>query len=340
MFKKIVIVTILSQLLTYKSVEAIEWQESKAEENFVGYPAIFADKTCYLYCLTRDVQYHYVLLYLLEWATQWPLHFVAKRGLQELVFSLATEAPTDVNLPDGQGYTALDIACKAGNPEIVKILLQTGAEVHPTSTCYNPLILAAGEGHLDIVEMLLAAGAAADGVDLFQQTPLIAAALHGHLAVAQALLRAGARANEATRSWTPLIAAATKNHDKIVKILLASTTDVNSAVLAETPLIAACRFAPRPEQPENTAKNLAIVHALLEAGADVNQGGDPFLYPNQYTPLQHAAQIGNFQVVQLLLHARADVNNMHNRGPSPLMCAVDNDRTSTVSCFYLHQVLT
>ena len=111
---------------------------------------------------------------------------------------------------------------------------------------------------------------------------------------------------------------------------MASTTDVNSAVLAETPLIAACRFAPRPEQPENTAKNLAIVHALLEAGADVNQGGDPFLYPNQYTPLQHAAQIGNFQVVQLLLHARADVNNMHNRGPSPLMCAVDNDWTSTV----------
>ena len=51
------------------------------------------------------------------------IHFVAKRGLQELAFSLATEAPTDINLPDRVRDTLHWTLRARRESQIVKILL-------------------------------------------------------------------------------------------------------------------------------------------------------------------------------------------------------------------------
>lgn len=71
----------------------------------------------------------------------------------------------------------------------------------------TPLLLAAGRGDLELVQLLLARGAEVDGpcgCDS-QETPLLAAVIHGRQEVAAALLQAGADPNRTNRAgFSPL----------------------------------------------------------------------------------------------------------------------------------------
>lgn len=73
--------------------------------------------------------------------------------------------------------------------------------------------MAAANGHLDIVRLLLSAGASTDVRNTDGSTPLHWAALNGQLAVVRALLDAGASAaalNDAGR--TPVDEALSRDH--------------------------------------------------------------------------------------------------------------------------------
>jgi len=72
----------------------------------------------------------------------------------------------DVNAKTSYGVTALSFAADRGSLEIVKSLLEHGADVNATDTFYHETILAraASKGHAEIVTALLEKGAAgADG---------------------------------------------------------------------------------------------------------------------------------------------------------------------------------
>ena len=101
---------------------------------------------------------------------------------------------------------------------------------------------AAEEGHLAVVEQLLAAGAevtawaAISGGEGYGAgwTPLHGAAVKGHLAVVERLLAAGAEVNTvASSAWTARISgtalhqAAAQGHVAIVERLLTAGTDVH-----------------------------------------------------------------------------------------------------------------
>jgi ankyrin repeat protein len=82
---------------------------------------------------------------------------------------------------------------------------------------------AAGIGNLDVVELLLAAGASANKRSHDGSTPLYEAALRGHLDVARALLAAGAETRATTNSgYSAWDAANVGGNPAVVELLRAA----------------------------------------------------------------------------------------------------------------------
>ncbi|KAG5883328.1 hypothetical protein JTB14_032528 [Gonioctena quinquepunctata] len=77
-------------------------------------------------------------------------------SVQQLLLSLQKDAELIVNMAPSGANTLLFTACQVGKREIVKILLEHGADgrCHPV-TKYSPLYIACYNGHRDIVELIL-----------------------------------------------------------------------------------------------------------------------------------------------------------------------------------------
>ncbi|KAI4458153.1 ankyrin repeat and protein kinase domain-containing protein [Holotrichia oblita] len=112
-------------------------------------------------------------------------------SVQQLVASLSKDAEIIVNMAPSGANTLLFTACQTGNKEIVRILLDHGADgrYHPV-TKYSPLHIACYHGHRDIVEMLLLRFP-----ELVQQhtverwLPIHASCINGHVAVLELLFQ-------------------------------------------------------------------------------------------------------------------------------------------------------
>ena len=92
----------------------------------------------------------------------------------------------------------------------------------PTGAHATALWMAAAGGRVEIVRMLLAAGASVDGYDKSDDvTPLWVAAWKGHVDIVKLLVDNGANVNatDSIDGLTPLEIAKQKGHDEIVSIL-------------------------------------------------------------------------------------------------------------------------
>ena len=101
-------------------------------------------------------------------------------------------------LEDIQGWSAFQAVAAEGHLEIVKKLLDVGADVNVPAGKYGRTALqaAAGEGHLEVVEKLLDVGADVNApAGEHGRTALRAAAEKGYLEVVEKLLDAGADVN-------------------------------------------------------------------------------------------------------------------------------------------------
>jgi ankyrin repeat protein len=127
-----------------------------------------------------------------------------------------------------QSYPALLMCSQKGNLELVKWLLEHGADINIKCQTAekNPGIRvihhAAGFGHLEIVEYLLSKGASVHDKDNnLQSTPLIFAAATGKTAIVQLLLNHGANVNERRGDGCfPLYIASQNGHAQTVHVLL------------------------------------------------------------------------------------------------------------------------
>jgi len=91
---------------------------------------------------------------------------------------------------------ALLKACYAGHIDVVQLLLRAGAEVDALDTAgYSSLAFAASFNHVGVLQLLLAESADPNAQDEFGVTPLIHAAARGqeYSAVVRELLRSGAK---------------------------------------------------------------------------------------------------------------------------------------------------
>jgi ankyrin repeat protein len=84
--------------------------------------------------------------------------------------------PDEANLRDQDGRTPLMHAVLAedATPEVVRLLIERGADVHAADTAqrWTALHFAARDQNEPLVRVLLAAGADIDAVDVFGNTPL------------------------------------------------------------------------------------------------------------------------------------------------------------------------
>lgn len=118
---------------------------------------------------------------------------------------------------------ALVIAAENGDMNQLDILLASSNKPDIRDSCrWTPLMKAALNGHLQIVEKLLQHGANPNLADKGGYTPLHLAASNNHAAIVEHLIKQGALvdAREHTNGWTPLLWAAKRGHSDSVSKLL------------------------------------------------------------------------------------------------------------------------
>ncbi|KAF4547063.1 Ankyrin repeat-containing protein 17 [Elsinoe fawcettii] len=221
----------------------------------------------------------------------------------------------DVNAPlddTQESGSALRLAVENGHSEVVRILLQYGADPNAATSGHRftyPLQAAAGLGFAEIVSLLLdndaevgSCGYASfhdDDADEYNCDALAAAAVGGHMEIVRRLLDHEADVNNsAGTGWqteyydfaNAIQAAAFGGHIEVIRLLIQHDADVNSlGGRYGTPLVSSA---------ERGHCNLAEL--LTKNGADVNNGHKP-----SGSALYNASWNGHLDVVNLLLEKDA-----------------------------------
>ena len=228
----------------------------------------------------------------------------------------APPAPGEINAAQVDGMTALHWAVYHDRSDLVRRLLDAGADASAANR-YGviPLSLACANGSAEVVEVLLAAGADPNALLPGGETVFMTAARTGRIEVVEALYEAGADVHfrEPNRGQTALMWAAAEGNLEVVELLLEVGADPNAALDSGfTPLLFAVREG-----------RIDVTEALLRAGVDVNAAtprkpvkrdrplpGGRSVRPGS-TPLLVAVTNGHFELAARLLDAGADPNAAH-----------------------------
>lgn len=205
------------------------------------------------------------------------LHWATYHDDLELA-DLLVRAGANVEVTNRYGITPLSLACTNGNASIVELLLKAGADANAALPGgETPLMTAARTGRLAPVKALLARGAVVDSKEERRgQTALMWAAAEGHSEVVQALIDAGADFRTRLPSgFTPLLFAVREGRIGVADVLLKAGADVNDTV----PAAAGRRrgYGGRLPPAGASALLMAVTNAhfelaarLLDAGANPN----------------------------------------------------------------------
>ncbi|MEO6908789.1 MAG: ankyrin repeat domain-containing protein [Abditibacteriaceae bacterium] len=146
---------------------------------------------------------------------------------------LARNANPNAHENDATGTTALGVAAPLGNLEIVKMLVEAGADVENGNVPgQSPLVLAASENQDEVISYLLQRGAKPDSNKFQGLTALMVAASMGNSKTTRMLLDAGADVNARTSAnGTALIFGSCKTDEsrgslEVVKMLVAAGADL------------------------------------------------------------------------------------------------------------------
>ena len=262
------------------------------------------------------------------------LHFAAEFTPTDTAMLLIDigRVPVDIRIA-GLGATALHIAVKRGAAELVRALIDRGADIslrdeigHSGTRRYGrtPLHIAAAGGSLEIVTMLIREGANIDEPEGIGEGGLMGyggrraihiAAAHGFPEIVNALIQARANVNARTRyGSTPLHYAASRfdrsdsqsRPMETARMLIKSGAEINAENSSGTTPLYNAAGEDLPEMLQLLIENEASVHA-----------------PNTHgqTPLHRAAYFGSSQNVRILIEAGADVNAPDADNETPLHAA-------------------
>ncbi|WP_255563487.1 ankyrin repeat domain-containing protein [Wolbachia endosymbiont of Bemisia tabaci] len=208
-----------------------------------------------------------------------PLYWAAAKNDRLMLFIVLeaiSKCGANVNIEDDLiGRSPLHIAAVNGNVEAVQLLIYYGAEVnYKDAWGWTPFNCAAAIGNIEIINCLIANGANIETNDL--QKISLSICPYNHLEAATTIIQLGI--------WKD-----------VIKLMEAEF------------LRCAARHG-----------DTLMVHALLEAGVKANTGNDL-----GSTALIEAAKYNHPEVVEILISRRADVNAQDDLGASPLSYAVE-----------------
>ncbi|ETL78358.1 hypothetical protein L917_20824 [Phytophthora nicotianae] len=247
-----------------------------------------------------------------------------------------TTAEFSVDLADGQTWAINFYECAAeGDLECLEEILDSGrVGVNDVDVDgFTALMVAAAEGHRDVVRALIRRGADV-GVRTHElrSTALHFAAKNGDAEIVAALCECDAAVVD---SWnvnadTPLIWACIEGRAEAVKVLLKHGADVN--VLNQygaSTLLCAVMIGEDPEQDEESDKRRAEILAMLleKNGKLVN-----FQDREGSTAMHLAAACGYLECVKILLASGADITLRNAIGQTPLEEAQDSELRESGQC--------
>lgn len=272
-----------------------------------------------------------------------PLHTAAGNGCKEIIELLIKKGGFDIDTEDNEGRSALLIASASADADVVDLLIKNHANANKESIA-SPLHVAASEGRIKNVELLLSRGAFINAKDSKEETALHYAARNGQAKIVELLIKKGAVVDTSNaKGDTALHQAVCQGHLEVVKVLVANGASVKTSLDEKSLLVRAMRH------------NVEMIEFLISSGAEIDkpqliQGGpfsvavtfgskklvevflkrkealaNSYLGSTSKTPiLIVAAQLDHAEIVKLLIAYGANVNavDMNNQNCTALEAAV------------------
>ncbi|MFI5342971.1 MAG: ankyrin repeat domain-containing protein [Chlamydiales bacterium] len=270
------------------------------------------------------------------------LHKASLKGKTEIVRQILT-SPADLSVFDSAPFaenikknintkeevsqaTALIFACLNGHFEIAQMLIEAGASIYEKNRRgQTPLHLAACCGKENIVRLLIDASQL--NLNYFnaqdndsEATALYFASNKGYSAIAQMLIEAGASIDNADKGGLkPLHRAAWNGHFEITEMLIGAGASIDIAdKRGYTPLHGAAFNG-----------HFKIVEMLIAASASIDIADK-----TGHTPLHETALNGRFEMAEMLIAAGASINSDSEEGFTPLHEAAQRGYENVVNAFF------
>ena len=273
------------------------------------------------------------------------------------------EAGADPNVRPHTGAPPLLEAGIRGSLQIMRLLVPYRADPNVTTDYgqrYTALMHAAEGGDVDLVRMLVERGADIEATDVHGKRALMQAAVYSHLHVVAFLLDCGGEVNATDQAGHTALWWANKENPELIRFLLERGARVDgqgyndrsviaTAVLrGQLDVIRSLLKSRAPLEPLNgqgqsalqaaaEAGQYAVVRLLLdETAADVN-------YQDKNTgetPLMGAAKSGKAEMIELLLKQGADLSAYDQRKQTALHFAAGKANCGALEVLLTHNAAT
>ncbi|XP_047452647.1 ankyrin repeat and SOCS box protein 15-like isoform X2 [Mugil cephalus] len=227
------------------------------------------------------------------------MHEAAKVGNVDILMLLLRNGGR-VNHKDVTGVTPLSVAAEHGHCHIAEILLNFGSRVN-TQACNGESVLmdAAGSGNIACIQLLLDNGGNPNLPSVTGHLPIHKAAYAGHYDALKLLIPLTNKKAIKEAGLSPVHSAADGGHIQCLQLLLACGFDVNY------------RMNTRNSENYRDMRRSALYFAVSNGDAECTEmllaaGAKTDLDP--LCCLLVAVRSGRYEIVKLLLAAKADVN--------------------------------